>query len=73
MSSEPGAPARRSSPVFRIGVLGRGTVGAAFAELVVEHADRIQRITGLRPEVSGVLSRSAGDFGQILENSDLIV
>jgi homoserine dehydrogenase len=37
--------------VFRIGVLGRGTVGAAFAELVVEHADRIQRITGLRPEL----------------------
>ncbi len=47
---------------FRIGVLGRGTVGGAFAELVVEHADRIQRITGLRPEVSGVLSRSSGAF-----------
>src|SRR5579863_1656150 len=60
-------------PVFRIGVLGRGTVGGAFAELVVEHAARIQRITGLRPEVSGVLSRSSGDFDQILEDSDLIV
>ncbi len=54
-------------------MLGRGTVGAAFAELVVEHADRIQRITGLRPEVSGVLSRSGGDFKQILDDSDLIV
>ena len=60
-------------PVFRIGVLGRGTVGGAFAELVVEHAERIQRITGQRPEVSGVLSRSSGDFNEILENSDLIV
>jgi homoserine dehydrogenase len=61
------------APAFRIGVLGRGTVGAAFAELVVEHADRVQRITGLRPELSGVLSRSGGDFSEILVNSDLIV
>ncbi|HEX3616607.1 MAG TPA: homoserine dehydrogenase [Solirubrobacteraceae bacterium] len=61
------------TPVFRIGVLGRGTVGGAFAELVVEHAERIQRITGQRPEVSGVLSRSSGDFKQILDSSDLIV
>jgi homoserine dehydrogenase len=58
---------------FRIGLLGRGTVGGAFAKLVVEHSDRIQRITGLRPEVTGVLSRSSGDFEQILEGSDLIV
>src|SRR5579863_1643188 len=73
MSSNPQPPARRDSPVFRIGVLGRGTVGGAFAELVVEHAARIQRITGLSPEVSGVLSRSSGDFAEILENSELIV
>jgi homoserine dehydrogenase len=72
-SSSETSPARRGSPVFRIGVLGRGTVGGAFAELVVEHAERIQRITGQRPEVSGVLSRSSGDFNEILENSDLIV
>jgi homoserine dehydrogenase len=58
---------------FRIGVLGRGTVGSAFAELVGQHADRIQRITGQRPEVSGVLSRSSGDFNEILGNSELIV
>ena len=59
--------------IFRIGVLGRGTVGAAFAELVGEHADRVERITGLRPEISGVLSRASNDFDQILEASDLIV
>ena len=73
MSTDELTPVHAQAPGFRIGVLGRGTVGAAFAELVVEHADRIQRITGLRPEVSGVLSRSSGDFKQILGDSDLIV
>jgi homoserine dehydrogenase len=68
----PDTPAEQASP-FRIGVLGRGTVGAALTALVAEHAERIQRITGLRPEVSGVLSRSSGDFARILEDSDLIV
>ena len=61
------------SDVFRIGVLGRGTVGGAFAELVEEHSARVQRITGLQPVVSGVLSRSSGDFKTILDGSDLIV
>src|ERR1700761_2178273 len=58
---------------FRVGVLGRGTVGGAFADLLVAHADRIQRITGLTPRLSGVLSRSSGSFAEILEGSDLIV
>jgi len=58
---------------FRVGLLGYGTVGAAFADLLPRHADRIQRITGLRPELSGVLTRSRGSFDEILESSDLIV
>jgi homoserine dehydrogenase len=58
---------------FRVGVLGRGTVGSAFIQLLPEHADRIERITGLRPIVSGVLSRSGGSFDEILSQSDLIV
>jgi homoserine dehydrogenase len=58
---------------FRVGLLGHGTVGAAFAELLPRHADRIQRITGLRPELSGILTRSQGSFHEILEGSDLIV
>src|ERR1700729_4056949 len=58
---------------FRIGVLGRGTVGGAFAQLLSEHADRVERITGLRPELAGVLSRSSGSFEEILARSDLIV
>src|SRR6185312_8486106 len=58
---------------IRIGLLGRGTVGAAFAELLAERADAVESATGRRPEISGVLTRSAGDFGAILERSDLIV
>jgi homoserine dehydrogenase len=66
MSEEP-------SKVVRIGLLGRGTVGGAFAELVASRADAIEAATGRRPEISGVLTREDGDFGEILERSDLIV
>jgi homoserine dehydrogenase len=59
--------------VFRVGLLGHGTVGSAFARLLSAQADRITVITGLRPELSGVLTRSRGSFEDILERSDLIV
>jgi homoserine dehydrogenase len=58
---------------FRVGLLGRGTVGGAFASLLSARADRIELITGLRPSISGVLTRSGGSFEEILEGSDLIV
>ncbi len=58
---------------IRIGLLGRGTVGGAFAELVEARAAAIEAATGRRPEISGVLTRSGGDFGEILAGSDLIV
>ncbi len=58
---------------FRVGLLGHGTVGAAFEALLPRHADRVQRITGLRPEISGVLTRSSGSFDDLLDRSDLIV
>jgi len=58
---------------IRIGLLGRGTVGAAFAELVKVRAEAVEAATGRRPEVTGVLTRESGDFGEILANSDLIV
>jgi homoserine dehydrogenase len=61
------------SRTFRVGVLGHGTVGSAFATLLPAHADRIERMTGLRPELSGVMTRSRGSFDDILEGSDLIV
>ncbi len=57
----------------RIGLLGHGNVGAAFADLLAERADAVQAATGRRPEISGVLTRTEGDFGEILERSDLIV
>ena len=59
--------------VFRVGLLGRGTVGSAFAELLPVQAPRIERLTGLRPELSGIMTRSSGSFEDILERSDLIV
>jgi homoserine dehydrogenase len=58
---------------FRVGLLGHGTVGAAFHELLDQRADAIEAATGLRPEISGVLTRSRGDFDDIVERSDLIV
>jgi homoserine dehydrogenase len=61
------------SESFRIGLLGHGTVGAAFAELLPARAAEVENVTGLRPEIVGVLTRSRGDFADILERSDLIV
>jgi homoserine dehydrogenase len=58
---------------FRVGLLGHGTVGSAFHELLEERADAIAAATGMRPELSGVLTRSRGDFDEILEQSDLVV
>jgi len=58
---------------FRVGLLGHGTVGAAFARLLGERSDAIEAEIGRRPEISGVLTRGQGDFGEILEGSDLIV
>jgi len=58
---------------FRVGLLGHGTVGAAFAGLLPRHADRIELLTGLRPELAGIVTRSSGSFEEVLERSDLIV
>jgi len=58
---------------FSVGLLGHGTVGAAFAALLEERAEAIGRVTGLRPRLSGVLTRSRGDFDAILADADLIV
>ena len=67
-SGGPGGPGR-----FRIGLLGHGTVGAAFQDLLEQRAGAIEATVGLRPELSGVLTRSRGDFDDLLERSDLIV
>jgi len=62
-----------SQSALRIGLLGHGTVGRAFEHLLAERAERVAELTGRRPEISGVLTRSSGAFEQILESSDLIV
>jgi len=64
--------AEASKPV-RIGLLGRGTVGASFAALLAERADAVEAATGRCPELSGILTRDEGDFASILADSDLIV
>lgn len=61
------------SEPLRIGLLGRGTVGGAFESLVADRADAIAELTGRRPEVVGILTRSQGDFDSILGQSDVIV
>jgi len=61
------------SDVARIGLLGRGTVGGAFAELIAERGDEIAAAAGRRPELAGVLRRGEGDFDQILERSEIVV
>src|SRR4051794_24768135 len=58
---------------FGVGLLGFGTVGSAFAELLQARADEVEALTGLRPELTGVLTRSRGSFDDILAGSDLVV
>jgi homoserine dehydrogenase len=58
---------------FRVGLLGHGTVGSAFARMVADRADAIVPVTGLRPEITGILTRSQGTFEEVLDNADLIV
>ena len=62
-----------SSDPFRIGLLGRGTVGGAFADLLAARTDAIEVATGRRVELVGTLTRSEGEFAEILDRSDLIV
>ncbi len=68
------APHSGSGPnPFRVGLLGYGTVGAAFAELLPQRADQIAALTGLRPELTGVLTTSRGTFEEVLAGADLVV
>jgi homoserine dehydrogenase len=58
---------------FRVGLLGHGTVGSAFADLLEQRAQAVAASVGRRPEISGVLTRSRGEFDDIVERSDLVV
>ena len=61
-----------SEPV-KIGLLGRGTVGGAFAELLDDRAGAVESATGKSLELSGVLTTSQGNFEEILAGADIIV
>jgi homoserine dehydrogenase len=56
-----------------VGILGRGTVGAAFKALLDERAEMVEEVSGRRPQLAGVLSRKQGNFEKILAASDVIV
>ena len=58
---------------FKVGLLGYGTVGAAFAELLEQRAVHVERITGRLPVLGEALTTSKGSFPEILESSDAIV
>ncbi len=62
-----------AEPPFKIGLLGHGTVGGAFAALLDERADEIERFNGRRPVITGVLTRTKGDFAEILADADIVV
>jgi homoserine dehydrogenase len=62
-----------SAEPFAVGLLGHGTVGKAFDELLQERADEIERFNGRRPVISGVLTRTRGRFEEVLGGSDLLV
>ena len=57
----------------RVGLLGHGTVGSAFAAALAGRADAIATACGRRPEIAGVLRRSEGDFEAILADSEIVV
>src|SRR6202012_6144616 len=56
----------------RIGLLGRGNVGAAFAELLEARSEAVLAETGRESEMAGGLTRSEGDSEETLERSALI-
>jgi homoserine dehydrogenase len=62
-----------STENYNIGLLGHGTVGAAYAELIEQRAGNVADLTGRRPRIEAVLTRSRGDFAAILENCELVV
>jgi homoserine dehydrogenase len=62
-----------TAEALKVGLLGRGTVGGAFAELLADRADEVARVTGRRPEIAGVLTRSEGEGEAIVDDADVVV
>jgi len=58
---------------LRVGLLGHGTVGSAFARLLAERSEAIAARTGRRPQVEAILTRSSGSFEEVLDGSEVVV
>jgi homoserine dehydrogenase len=56
-----------------VGILGKGTVGGAFKQLLSDRAEMVEEVAGKRPKVTGILSSKRGDFDKILDASDVVV
>lgn len=61
------------SEPFSVGLLGHGTVGSALVELLDRRAAEIERLTGRRPVIAGILTRTRGEADEILTGSDVVV
>lgn len=61
------------SETVKVGLLGRGTVGGAFARLIEDRKGPISEAIGRELEISGVLTRTLGDFDEILAGADVII
>ena len=76
-AEEKGSPVAQrkaeSEETAYIGILGKGTVGRAFAGLLSERAEMVAEVSGRRPKLIGTLSRKQGDFEEILAASDVVV
>jgi homoserine dehydrogenase len=57
----------------KVGILGKGTVGSAFRELLEERAAMVEEVSGRRPEVAAVLSSKEGVFDEVLDSSEIVV
>ena len=67
------APSALPGRPVHVGLLGYGTVGSAFAQLLEERAEDIAALCGRRPELSGVLTRSRGAFADVLGSAEVLV
>src|ERR1700739_1686339 len=79
MSAEAGALhaeqdlAKPGASTLPVGLLGHGTVGGAVARMLGERAEAIALLTGRRPMLAGVLTRSRGSFEEIVQRSEVVI
>jgi homoserine dehydrogenase len=65
--------AKPGASTLPVGLLGHGTVGAAVARMLADRGEAIAELTGRRPELAGVLTRTRGSFEEILQRSEVVI